>query len=743
MFFFNNYSLIDSHSTKNISSKILQKTKQLTLSREKYNSFLDLSINSREKRFHKLPPLNLKHSESQKNIQEKSENIFEKIILPYKNKNPLKNKNLQNKRVKPQFFLSELRETNNNTDKNDLSKNEFNKNNIIKIRKILKYPRTKKYIQSKNINNLSQFNKQKKEDQIYFLIDSIFSDKKGNIKEEQTKYEEDDIFGHRDKYITFLGNELSLLYKGEKELDKKSNLLCEYDNRIYGKIRLELKSANILISDKETEEIFYSIDIPFIMLCLFFLSHIKELTYIVLGLFSNENFMEIDENNLLIKLKEIIMNHISFENGILKYNNNIDDEDRKTIFDEFLNKRNLRNRSNIKYNFLSLFSKKEAFKQIIFENCTFNKDNIINIFDTNLRENLSYRSNSRETLKILFDTNINIMNFSWISLNHNYNIKITMPQIIIYIDKFKKEVNHFINKELLVYLMMNEFKNFNFLVIHYLFTLQNFRTGINKALSYYNLFYLYPFFSKIIKNENYNANLIYEKYHISNVRFEEYENSLNDNEYIFYVSDDDSFHLYKMKSYSLFIYPLESLEEMNNPKIYFFNFSFYQMKVLFYKSKYDNLLQFLQRLLKYNPIRKKIFLDYSFFNSFKFMNAEQIDRYFKESSFKKLENIKNVEEEIIQNDLVLRVLEPKFISVSVKKAQNDIDEKKMEGVKKVGNVGIKLCEKLIESDIKDWGKILWENKDDIELLKNKRGKINSFGGKKDFKTIFKKFLKIN
>ena len=82
MFFFNNYSLIDSHSTKNISSKILQKTKQLTLSREKYNSFLDLSINSREKRFHKLPPLNLKHSESQKNIQEKSENIFEKIILP-------------------------------------------------------------------------------------------------------------------------------------------------------------------------------------------------------------------------------------------------------------------------------------------------------------------------------------------------------------------------------------------------------------------------------------------------------------------------------------------------------------------------------------------------------------------------------------------------------------------------------------------------------------------------------------
>ena len=111
----------------------------------------------------------------------------------------------------------------------------------------------------------------------------------------------------------------------------------------------------------------------------------------------------------VIKIGLISNSRMDITFGQDKENNyvmRIDDEDRKTIFDEFLNKRNLRNRSNIKYNFLSLFSKKEAFKQIIFENCTFNKDNIINMFDTNLRENLSYRSNSRETLKILFDTNI-------------------------------------------------------------------------------------------------------------------------------------------------------------------------------------------------------------------------------------------------------------------------------------------------------------------------------------------------
>ena len=70
---------------------------------------------------------------------------------------------------------------------------------------------------------------------------------------------------------------------------------------------------------------------------------------------------------------------------------------------------------------------------------------------------------------------------------------------------------------------------------------------------------------------------------------------------------------------------------------------------------------------------------------------------------------------------------------------NDIEE-----VKKVGNVGNILIEKLIQNDIKDWGKILWERKDDIEPLRKKNKTRKSvYGGKRDFKAIFKKFLKID
>ena len=739
------FSFFDIKSTKNISSKILLKTKELTLSRQKYNSFIEsfTKDNSTDKPLYALPILRIKHSESQKNIKQNNANTSKNIILSYKSKNFTKNNHNQNKRNE-QFFISELNSINNNKNKEEIKDNEENENLIIKLKRCLKFHQKVGNKYKKNINFVNFLKKQKKEKQIFLLIDSIFSDKKEqkNIEAKKFKYDEANYIGYKEKYLSYLQNELSLLHQGKKEIGQKYVLYHEYDNRIYGKIKLELTSVNILITNKENGEKYFSLDIPFDLVCLFYLSHIKELSYIILSLLRNQNIIENDKNNLIKELKDIIIKQISFANNNLKYNLNIDEEDRKNVFDDYLNRRNLKNKDNVKYNFLSLFSKKEAFKQTIFENCTF-RTNINFNFDS--EENIIYNFDNMKTLKILFETNINTINFSWISFKNNFNIKITMPKIIIYFPKFKKELNHFIHHELFVYLLMNNFSNFNNILIHYLFTLKKFRTGIYKALSYNDLIKFNPEFSDILNNDNYLLNnIIYDKYHISNIRFEDYENSLNDNEYIFYVSDDEKFHLYKMKSYTLYIYSMKFLEDLKKSKIFFFNFSFHHMKVLFYKNKYDNLIQFLQRLLTYNPVTKKIFFDYKFFSSFKYMTTDQIDKFFKESSLKVKENIKNEENEIIQNDLVLRLVEPKFVSVSVSKKNfgeeiiKDIDE-----VKKVGNVGNILIEKLIQNDIKDWGKILWKNKNYIEPLRKTKSRKSVFGGKKDFKAIFKKFLKID
>jgi hypothetical protein len=274
------------------------------------------------------------------------------------------------------------------------------------------------------------------------------------------------------------------------------------------------------------------------------------------------------------------------------------------------------------------------------------------------------------------------------------------------------------------------------------------------------------------KSDEYK-NIIYEKHYLSNLRFEQYNNSLNDSEYIFLVSDDENIQLYKLRSYVLYAY---NCSDLKHPKIYYFDFSFYQMKILFYKSKYENLGKFFQRLIKINKDKKKIYFDYYYFTTFKSMNLEQIKQYFEDTNF--IENLNNINidplcsnnninanisstsnkisvnnnnennpEQITLNDLILKVMNPKFISVSIKKIKNENNVVLKEiWEKNEREIGDELIENLVQNDIKNWGTILWQNKDHIEAFKigknDSKKKARKFKGKKDFKEVFKKFLKI-
>ena len=196
-FFNNNNNNNSSNTTKNISTRILHKLKKLALSSEKYKSFMDLSTNSDERTIHHLPKINsLRHSESQKSLDKKNVPILENIVLPYKNIS------IRNKRVQP-FFISEL-----NGIKNKEKKIELKKINLVKLKKIIKFPETNKFIYKRNnINLFPSFRKRIKEKQIFFLLSSIFSDKNDEdnkeIKLNSLKYEEEKIFGYKDKYVDF------------------------------------------------------------------------------------------------------------------------------------------------------------------------------------------------------------------------------------------------------------------------------------------------------------------------------------------------------------------------------------------------------------------------------------------------------------------------------------------------------------------------------------------------------------
>ena len=801
---YNNFVAVKNEIPITITNKILAKTKDLTLSSEKYNKYLEsFSETSNDKYYetrvdHFLPavaPLKINKKRSRKTLTPKMNkkllNTFCTNVINKKNNKNSSNKTLYNKNIN--FFICDFDYANKEGKKNDIKDSEQNdkykfcltQENFMKYRKKIKNLYTNKRKEKDRINIKiinDKANSSKK--QIFLLLDSVFSTEKKDENKTNDKddiYNEKEIFGYKEDYLDYLKNEFSCLIKKQKEINMNSKISYNYNNKIYGKIIMELNSAKIEVYDKINNSLSTTINIPFNLLCIFYLSTVKQLAHIILNIFKNDFFLKNEKlsNEDIKKIFEnIVINQISYKNNNLIFNNNFEDRDKNNILSDYINYRNMKFRTNVRFNILALNRKEDAMSKINFDNCSFNSFKNLNFnFDAN--NNINNRN--IEGMKNLFDSNINIINLSWITLDKNYLIKITMPHISIKIPNYKKQINQFINKEIFVYLYKNNFKNWNFYISHYLFSLKKFRVCINNILSYYTLFNHIKrenknknkknFFLDKTEIESYKSNIkyniekdadnsfIYEVYYLSNSKNEQYENSLNDNEYIFFVSDDEYIHLYKMKSYVLFAY---SCNELKNPKIHYFDFSFYQMKILFYKSNYENLGKFLKRLIKINKELKKIYLDYNYFNSFKLMNNKEIDYHFKEAYL--LENINknnliinttnnntinnnDNSKKIMEKDFILKVSNPKFISVSIKK-NKDINNIIPEGkwVKKEGEIGRNLIEKLVENDIKKWGTILWQNKDGIEALKNSKSvgsrRTNIFKGKKDFKAVFKKFLKI-
>ena len=188
----------------------------------------------------------MKHSESQKSIENKSNSILDKFIAPYQIKKIFKNRHLNNKRLE-QFFISELNEANSNKNIEINKENfELNKKTFPELKKKFSFIKTKKNIYKRNFVFLNNI-KPKTEKQIYLLIDSIFSKNKNKLNETKIKYDESEIFGYKEKYLNYLKEELNILHKGEKYIEKESNFSYEYENKTYGKIKLELNSINILI----------------------------------------------------------------------------------------------------------------------------------------------------------------------------------------------------------------------------------------------------------------------------------------------------------------------------------------------------------------------------------------------------------------------------------------------------------------------------------------------------------------
>ena len=319
----------------------------------------------------------------------------------------------------------------------------------------------------------------------------------------------------------------------------------------------------------------------------------------------------------------------------------------------------------------------------------------------------------------MFFNNFDYYKILLIFKGKKYTIKFCMPEISLIFKDYEKQLNHCINKELFLYLQQNNFIDWDFFIMHYLYYLKDFRKFIGKNLSLrnnLNLFLRKKIINENIKfdfndsrksdlNNNINIGIIssinnsYYKYYLKNFYTPKININEDDYKFIFTIFNGDNLNKFKFKSYVLYVF----INNVNKPEIYEFKFNFRQMKVLYYRSKFENFKLFLKRLISIK--NKKINLDYSYFDSFNSMTNKEIYEFF----YKLEHNNKEAKqkEEVKLNSLILKIREPHFEVISKEKNEIYHFKTKLYRIELDKN----FLSKLINNNINDWMNIIVENRD--------------------------------
>jgi len=701
---------------KNINKKpykVLGVTKNLTISNDNYTDFYKSSIDIFQKKTFKIPdqtqyPLLRESKKKYISIRTRL-NTFSfkdkrnkpKILIPKTAKKRIRKLFSENsKKIKKNvnFFICDE----NYIEKK--KKNVFNlkRENFNFIRK--NHPPD--FFHSINYFKYSEpveeiKNPEERIKDFFMLLNSIFKQENHLC----LKYKEKEIFGHKEDYFEYINDELKKFHNKEKDIKAKYFFSNSIKTRGYGKLDLVFKSArfDIINESLKNNNVIKTVNIPFDLMCLIYLSNLKEIILIIFFIMNN---IDLNDNNVILsdeKIKNL------FSDILLKTKLK---ENKYDGIKFGLNKKN-----NEKYTVKIFYLKNiesftEASKYSDLISAFMKQDNAIKMFSNN---GYKFGKNIMNKKRIMFFNNFDYFKILLIFQGNKYSIKFSMPEVSLLFKDYEKQLNHCIDKELFLFLQQNNFIEWDFYILHYLYYLQDFRNYISRNLSIrcnFNFFLR----KKIInennkisfidsKNNNINCGIIsslnnsYQKYYLNN--FYTTKININEDEYkfIFTIFNGKNLNIYKFKSYVLYVF----INNVNKPEIYAFNFNFMHMKVLYYRSKFENFKLFLKRLISIK--NKKIYLDYSYLDSFNSMTNEEIYEFFYKLD---LNNKELPHKEVFKlNSVVLKIREPHLEIIS--RDKNELNEFK------VNHYRIELDKKflslLINNDVNDWAKIMLENQD--------------------------------
>ena len=403
------------------------------------------------------------------------------------------------------------------------------------------------------------------------------------------------------------------------------------------------------------------------------------------------------------------------------------------------------------------------------DNNNANNDDANNLYKTDkkivtIHANPDLRRKEKNKNKDKKDIKYTEYSFIWETPNKTYRVRIIMPIILFWSEHIKKYIIAYCDKDLFLFLFKNNFINWDYYVLNYLFSIKAFRQIILNSLSFYKnyninnikLSSLSSFTEREIKNKNKSRYIspknkkidyflfsyINEKTILLNINKKIY-NQLNENNesYRFFYTDNYSINsIIDFHSYHIFI----EYNKLNSKICWEFALNFKQMKYLSNINKYENLETFLPKIIKTNFEDGKLSMDFSVFEFFntKILEHNQEENSKNNSLFNtNINNISSINNETKKknnNDMILVIKMPYIISEQYVKSlilSNIINKVPLTPnvLNALAKCQISSWSKNILKIINNKNKLLNQNKSSLNVIKaesfnedNKNGKNEEF-----------------
>ena len=218
--------------------------------------------------------------------------------------------------------------------------------------------------------------------------------------------------------------------------------------------------------------------------------------------------------------------------------------------------------------------------------------------------------------------------FIWETPNKTYRVRIIMPIIIFWSEHIHRNIVTYCDKDLFLFLLKNNFVNWDYYILNYLFSIKAFRQIILSSLSFYSNRSLYNAKLSSLSEIKKRNKAIYPMYKIDNSLFsfineksiilntnKKIYNHLNENNEsyeFFYTNNTNVNSIIEFHSYHIFI----ECDKLNSKKCWEFALNFKQMNYLSNISKYEDLENFLPKIIHTNFEDGNISMDFSVFEYF-------------------------------------------------------------------------------------------------------------------------------